>query len=137
MPLTKPPRRADDPPEVNMAPIREENRDIWARAQRVYDHFKLAWMFWLGFGLLFTWAMIHIVEPLRTVPLLQRQNANIAAKIDTIIIPRLNKLDRDGEQRDQILKVFGKILCAQTSPEDRYKYDINCRRDVPAPDPQP
>jgi hypothetical protein len=130
-------RRVDDPPHIDMAPVREENRDIWARAQSVYDHFKLAWLFWVAFAGLLTWAMMNIIQPLQAVPKLQAQSTGIERKIDSVIVPRLDHADQDRRDIAQVLKVFGKILCAQTTPADRYKYDINCRRDVPAPDPIP
>lgn len=133
--ITKPKRRVDDPDGIDMAPVREENRDVWAKAQTVYDHFKLAWAFWLGFAALLTWAIINIIEPLQAVPKLQAQSTGIEKKIDSVVVPRLDQADADRKDMAQILKVFGKILCAQTSPADRYKYDINCRRDVPPPDP--
>lgn len=116
-----------------MSPVREENRDIWAKAQKVYDRFKLAWAFWLGFGAFLAWAMLHIVDPLQSVPKLQAQSQRVEAKIDSVIIPRLDHADDDRRDITQILKVFGKILCAQTTPADRYKYDINCAKDVPNP----
>ena len=131
----KSPRRVDDPPEINMAPIRAESRDVWAKAQSLYDHFKVAWGFWLIFAGIVTWAMFNIVRPLEAIPTLQAQNTQINTKIDSVIIPRLDQADQDRKDITQVLKVFGKILCAQTSPADRYKYDINCRRDVPPPDP--
>lgn len=109
-----------------MAPVREENRDIWAKAQRVFDHYKLAWAFWLTFSTALAWGIVHIKQPLEAVPVLQAQNR--------VIIQRLDEADQDRKDMAQLLKTFGRILCPMVSPSDRYKYDIDCSK-LPAPEP--
>jgi hypothetical protein len=132
-------RRVDDPPEIDMAPVREENRDVWARAQTIYERFKLAWAYWIGFAILFTWAMIHIIEPLEAVPILQaqvsKQDLSTRANFDTVKA-RLDTAETDRKDITQVLKVFGKFICLQMNAEDRYKYDINCG-DLPKPSAKP
>lgn len=139
MMTTKARRRSDDPPEIDMAPVREENRDIWARAQGVYEHYKLAWAFWSVFAVGLAWGIKHIVEPLEAVPALQAQvalqTANTKANFDTVKA-RLDTADADRRAISQVLKVFGKFICINMTAEDRYKYDISCR-DLPKPEVKP
>lgn len=116
----------DDPPEIDMAPVREENRDVWARAQSAFDHYKLAWAFWIAFSSALAWGIIHIKEPLEAVPTLQAQNLMIIARLDTA--------DQDRKDIARVLKIFGRILCTQVTASDRYKYDIDCSK-LPPPDP--
>lgn len=127
MPHHKPPRRMDDPPEIDMAPVREENRDIWARAESVFNHYKVAWAFWVVVSGAVMWGLVHIKEPLEAVPLLQAQNAKIIARLDTA--------DQDRKDISRVLKIFGRILCTQVSATDRYKYDIDCTKLPPPTEP--
>lgn len=128
MPNSKPRRRCDDPPDIDMAPVREESRDIWARLQTAYDHYKLAWAFWIIMTSAITWTLIHVKQPLEAVPVLQAQNTKILARLDTA--------DQDRKDISRVLKIFGRILCTQVSPTDRYKYDIDCSK-LPPPEPPP
>lgn len=134
----KPRARADDPPGIDMAPVRAEERDVWARAGRVYEHYKLAWAFWIVFATSLAWGIKNIYEPLATVPALQaqvaRQDTVTRANFDTVK-SRLDAAEVDRRDMAQILKIFGKVLCASTDPLDRYKYDIKCS-DLPAPLPK-
>lgn len=116
---------------------RVTDRDIWARMSVTADRYKLVWGFWLIVFSAFGWVTKSYLEPLRAVTPLQAQTVRIEKKIDSLVIPRLDQADQDRKDIAQVLKVFGKILCAQTSAADRYKYDINCRTDIPAPDPKP
>lgn len=118
-----------------MVQERATDHDIWARLDVVTKRYKVIWGLWLILLPAVGWAARTYLEPIRAMPALQAQTTRIEVKQDSVIVPRLDKLDRAGEQRDQILKVFGKILCAMTTAEDRYKYDINCRTDIPAPVP--
>jgi hypothetical protein len=121
----KPRRRVDDPPEIDMAPVREENRDIWARAEAVFNHYKIAWAFWGLFAAVVGWGFRNVKEPLEAVPVLQAQNVKIIARLDTA--------DQDRKDISRVLKIFGRILCTQVTPSDRYKYDIDCSR-LPPPE---
>lgn len=122
-----------------MAPVRAEERDVWARAGRIYEHYKLAWAFWLVFATALAWGIKHIYEPLEAVPDLQaqvtRQAVVAKANFDTVKT-RLDAADRDRGDILQVLKVFGKFICIQMTAEDRYKYDINCR-ELPKPEVKP
>lgn len=119
--------------------MRAENRDMWARAQAVYDHFKLAWAFWAGFALFFTWAMLNVVRPLQAVAPLQRtvakNDTTMRANFDTLK-HRMDIGDQDRHEMAQVLKVFGKFICRKMTPEERYDYDIDCRQ-LPAPQIKP
>lgn len=109
-----------------MVPVRAEERDVWAKAQRAFDHYKLAWAFWIAFFSALAWGIVHIKEPLEAVPILQAQNRQI--------IQRLDVADQDRKDMSQLLKTFGRILCPMVTANDRYKYDIDCSK-LPAPEP--
>lgn len=136
MPHTKPRRRVDDPPEIDMAPVREENRDIWARAQNAYDHYKLAWAFWAVFAAGAGWIGVHILEPLEAVPKLQaqvaKQDTTTRANFDTVKA-RLDVAEDSRRDIVQVLKVFGKFICKSMTADERYQYDIRCT-DLPKPE---
>jgi hypothetical protein len=136
--LTMPPTRTPRTDGTgHLIQERETDRDIWARLDVVSRRYKLIWGFWLLVLPMVGWVARNYLEPLRSIPSLQVQVEDIKANVDTVIVPRLDQADQDRKDMAQMLKVFGKILCAQTSASDRYKYDINCRTDIPAPDPPP
>jgi hypothetical protein len=112
---------------------RETDRDVWARLDLVTKRYKVIWGFWLIVLPALGWVARNYLEPIRAMPAMQAQVERIEAKQDTVVIPRLDQADQDRKDMTQVLKVFGKILCAQTSAADRYKYDINCRTDIPDP----
>lgn len=119
-----------------MAPVRAEERDVWAKAEAIYNHYKLAWAFWILFATALAWGIKNIYEPLTAVPALQaqvaRQDFVTRANFDTVKT-RLDKADTDRSDITQVLKVFGKFICIQMTAEDRYKYDVKCG-DLPKPE---
>ena len=85
------------------------------------ERYKVFWLLAFAFG---GWLGTRLTQPLAVVPVLQQQNVAIMARLDTA--------DKDRKDIAQVLKIFGKVICAGLSSSDRYKYDINCQ-ELPLP----
>lgn len=117
--------RTDEHGTHECEPTRAPDRDFWARLDTIAARYKLVWLFWTVVATAGGWVLRTYLEPLTTIPTLQAQQVRI--------ISRLDRADSADAQRDQILKVFGKIICKQMTADDRYKYDVRCS-ELPPPE---
>jgi hypothetical protein len=104
---------------------RATDRDFWARLDLLAKRYKLVWAFWTAISVAGGWVIKTYLQPLTTIPTLQAQQI--------VILRRLDRSEKADQDRDQILKVFGKIICKQMSADDRYKYDVKCS-ELPPPE---
>lgn len=116
--------RTDEHGTREVEPSRAPDRDFWARLDVIAARYKLVWLFWTSVATAGGWLLHTYLEPLTSVPVLQAQQ--------TVIIRRLDQADSSRSEITQVLKVFGKIICRQMTPDDRYKYDIRCA-ELPPP----
>ena len=109
-------------PEGELAHERATDNDSWARLTSTLERYKVFWLLAFAFG---GWLRTRLTQPLSVVPVLQAQNA--------VILHRLDAADSSRAEMGQVLKVFGKFICAQMTAGDRYRYDIDCK-ELPPPD---
>jgi len=104
---------------------RAGDNDAWARFGEIVEHYKLAWAFWIIVATAAGWISHSIVQPLKDIP-------HIKAQQDTLSM-QMRTADADREDIKNVLKIAVKMLCAQTSAGDRFKYGIDCAA-IPTPE---
>lgn len=108
---------------------RDDDFDVVAKVARFIERYKIVWIAVVAAS---AWLGHHLVEPLDAIPVVQAQVIQLRDSVHDVN-KRLDKADEDRAAIVQVIKVFGKVICAGLSSSDRYKYDIDCR-DLPVPD---
>lgn len=115
-------RRDEDGVELHE---RSTDSDRWARFGEIVEHYKLAWAFWIIVASAAGWFSNQVVQPLKDIP-------TIKATQDTLA-RQLKEAEADRTDIKNVLKIAIKMLCAQTSAADRFKYGIDCAQ-IPLPE---
>jgi len=128
-------RRHPDPE----LPNRDSDFDLIARIGRVFDRYKI---FYILVGGLLTWWGRNVVTPLRESAMTTSEVRLINKKIDSVIVPRLDRADGDRtrmieiqENQSMILGTLTRLQCLHTDAIDRVKINLDCK-DIPIESPK-
>ena len=140
-------RRAGDP---NAASQTHERQRVDASGEHPHDRktdsdyiarigaFIIRWkLFWaIGVGIT-AWYGKNILEPIRVSAQNTAELTAINTKIDSVIVPRLQKAEDDRammirtqEQQGEILGYLSRMQCLALDPVERVKGRLDCR-DIP------
>jgi len=119
---------------------RDTDADLVARLGAVVERYKI---FYVAGAAIFVWWTRTIVVPLRESALTTVEVRRLNTKVDSVIVPRLDRADADRtrmiaiqENQSAILSLLTRLQCLKTNEIDRVKINLDCKDipiDIPAP----
>ena len=116
------------------APNRDTDFDLIGRLGKFIDRYKIVPIL---IGALLTWWGRNVVTPLRESAMTTSEVRLLNRKVDSVIVPRLDRADADRsrmigiqENQSMILGTLTRLQCLHTNAIDRVKINLDCK-DIP------